>query len=181
MKEDFYQILGIPRDANEEAIRRAYRKAVHRVHPDVSETPDVERLLKLQEAYETLSDPEKRKDYDRSLKQEARGHVSSSWEARVGPPRATSPWIEVILSPWEAINGLRIPLHLPLEIPCRRCGGVGWRGLFPCLDCGGSGAAIQHLTFFIQIPPGIQDGARLHIRVPNFGTRIWVLVRVQHP
>ena len=64
--KDYYQIMGVPRDATAETIKRAYRQLARKIHPDVSKAPDAERRFKeLGEAYEVLKDPEKRGAYDR--------------------------------------------------------------------------------------------------------------------
>ena len=63
--KDYYQTLGVPRAANAEEIKRAYRKLARRFHPDVSkEARAEERFKEVQEAYEVLKDPEKRAAYD---------------------------------------------------------------------------------------------------------------------
>jgi curved DNA-binding protein len=64
--KDYYQILGVKRDADADSIRQAYRRLARKYHPDVSKETDAEeRFKELQEAYEVLRDPEKRKAYDR--------------------------------------------------------------------------------------------------------------------
>lgn len=64
--KDYYQIMGVPRDASQEDIKRAYRKLARQYHPDVSKVPKAEDKFKaLGEAYEVLKDPEKRAAYDR--------------------------------------------------------------------------------------------------------------------
>ncbi len=65
--KDYYQILGVPRDADEKAIKSAYRKKARQLHPDVNKTdPQAEEKFKdLNEAYEVLKDSEKRSRYDR--------------------------------------------------------------------------------------------------------------------
>jgi curved DNA-binding protein len=63
---DYYETLGVPRDATSEQIRSAYRKLARRYHPDINGDEDAEeRFKELAEAYEVLSDAEKRERYDR--------------------------------------------------------------------------------------------------------------------
>lgn len=63
--KDYYQIMGVARDATQEDIKRAYRKLARKYHPDVSKVPDAEvRFKELGEAYEVLKDAEKRAAYD---------------------------------------------------------------------------------------------------------------------
>ena len=63
--KDYYQALGVPRDAPVEEIKKAYRKLARKYHPDVSKEKDAEaRMKEVNEAYAVLSDPEKRAAYD---------------------------------------------------------------------------------------------------------------------
>ena len=63
--KDYYQTMGVPREASADDIRRAYRKLARKYHPDVSKEPDAEsRFKEVGEAYEVLKDPEKRAAYD---------------------------------------------------------------------------------------------------------------------
>ena len=63
--EDFYQILGVPRNASQDDIQRAYRKLARTYHPDVNHDPGAEdRFKDVSEAYDVLSDPQTRRRYD---------------------------------------------------------------------------------------------------------------------
>lgn len=63
--KNYYQIMGLERDASQDDIKRAYRKLARKYHPDVSKEPDAEaRFKEVGEAYEVLKDPEKRAAYD---------------------------------------------------------------------------------------------------------------------
>ena len=62
---DYYEILGIPRDASTDDIKAAFRKLARQYHPDVSKEADAEEKFKeINEAYGVLSDPQKRARYD---------------------------------------------------------------------------------------------------------------------
>ncbi|MBD5422934.1 MAG: molecular chaperone DnaJ [Mycoplasma sp.] len=64
-KRDYYEILGIDKNATTSDIKKAYRVLAKKYHPDINKSPDAEKLFKeVNEAYEVLSDPEKRQMYD---------------------------------------------------------------------------------------------------------------------
>ena len=63
--EDYYQALGVSRDATQDEIKRAYRKLAQKWHPDRNKAPEAsQKFSKISEAYQVLGDPEKRKKYD---------------------------------------------------------------------------------------------------------------------
>src|SRR5437016_3613799 len=65
--QDYYQALGVTREAGQEEIRKAYRRLARQYHPDVNggNAEATERFKQINQAYEVLSDPEKRARYDR--------------------------------------------------------------------------------------------------------------------
>jgi curved DNA-binding protein len=78
---DYYETLGVPRDASNEDIRRAYRKLAREYHPDVNKDPGAEdRFKEVSEAHAVLSDPEKRAQYDR---------LGPNWRAGQNAPDAS--------------------------------------------------------------------------------------------
>lgn len=65
-KIDYYEVLGVERDADAKTIKRAFLKKARKLHPDVSDAPDAEeRFKEVNEAYSVLSDERKRANYDR--------------------------------------------------------------------------------------------------------------------
>src|SRR5438270_5233360 len=65
-KRDFYEVLGVARSASEDELKKAYRRLAKQYHPDTNKEQGAEaRFVEINEAYETLSDPQRRTIYDR--------------------------------------------------------------------------------------------------------------------
>lgn len=77
MKEDLYAILGVPHNADESQIRSAHRALVKKYHPDAGEGSSDDRFRAIQKAYDVLSAPDSRAEYDRSIREETRSPAES--------------------------------------------------------------------------------------------------------
>ncbi|GHB39167.1 molecular chaperone DnaJ [Streptomyces cirratus] len=83
MARDFYEVLGVPRNADRDEIQRAYRALARKYHPDVNKDPGAEnRFKEVNEAFSVLSDPGQRARYDRFGEDFRK--VPEDWEERVG-------------------------------------------------------------------------------------------------
>jgi|YelNatPaOPRAMG01_1025707.scaffolds.fasta_scaffold00010_102 molecular chaperone DnaJ len=198
-REDYYKILGVDRDADEEEIKRAYRRVAKECHPDVTQGDEeaAERFRRATEAYEVLRDPQKRAAYDREL-------YGAGIPSPAGKPwdfmdladeliwnmlreiRGFPAWdnfggeLEIELTPREAQTGIRVSFDVPIARPCGICEGSGysWFGEI-CPRCRGTGRVEGSRRVAIDIPPGVRQGDRLRITVPT-GTRILeILARIR--
>ncbi|MET7845994.1 J domain-containing protein [Streptomyces sp. NPDC005356] len=83
MARDFYEVLGVPRNADKDEIQRAYHKLARKYHPDINKDPAAEeRFKEINEAFSVLSDPDQRTRYDRFGEDFRK--VPEDWEERVG-------------------------------------------------------------------------------------------------
>jgi hypothetical protein len=71
----------------------------------------------------------------------------------------------VDLSSSQASDGVTLPLHVPVRITCRNCGGRGETWSERCTTCEGTGAALLYHQVHISVPPGVTDGARFRFSV----------------
>src|SRR5580658_8337829 len=88
--KDYYEVLGVPRSASADDIKKAFRKLARQYHPDVAKTKKgaEEKFKEVNEAYEVLSDPEKRKKYDElgaNWKQGAEFRPPPGWQGGFHP------------------------------------------------------------------------------------------------
>lgn len=165
--KDCYETLNLDCNATEEEIRRAYKRLARCTHPDC-EGGDEERFKEVQQAYEILSDPDKRKEHE---EQQARmGKSASCRSADVRPGNgAAAPSAHLVLSAFEAKYGGRVTLEIPLLRPCPVCVGGGQILGFSCPFCSGEGWTYRYRTVEIAFPPGVQDGQRFALDLQAFG------------
>jgi molecular chaperone DnaJ len=165
--KDYYQLLGVPRDASVAAIRRAFRRLARRGAPERAENDYAE----LQAAYETLSDAERRRRYDDELGGSDRQPGSHEWSFSRRPaafdlrrPLApTSLTAEIVLHPDEAAAGTVLSLDVPVAATCEACLGTGGP-LFDCDRCGGEGRVLRRLPVPVHVPAGLREGSVFQVR-----------------
>jgi molecular chaperone DnaJ len=168
VKRDYYDVLGVSRDAGDEEIKRAFRRLAQRQHPDVDTTPGAEQRFKeLNEAYRVLSDRQRRAAYDMFGHGGVDAASTGGWEgfgggfgpfgdifdaffggAPTGQRRrrrvvaGSDLRYDLTIDFAEAVFGVTKEIRFPTLVPCGRCDGSGGEpGSEPqtCPECGGSG------------------------------------------
>jgi molecular chaperone DnaJ len=165
MQRDPYEVLGVAREADEAEIKSAFRRLARELHPDVSDAPDAEeRFKECAEAYEILSDPERRQLYDRYGHEGLRssgwaphfeqfGSLSDLFESffgggvfgggfRQGPTPGGDVAAAVELELADAATGMSVDVSFEAVERCPRCHGNGAEPGTPietCERCGGAG------------------------------------------
>jgi molecular chaperone DnaJ len=147
--KDFYAVLGVSAEADEETIRKAFRSLARELHPDVSDAPDAEgRFREVAEAYQMLSRAGRKRLYDRIGYQgpENSGFASGSrdplfefWRMR---RRRVTQTAEIVLGHFEAARGARRWVEIEARESCRDCRGTGaaeGAETAVCSACGGDG------------------------------------------
>jgi molecular chaperone DnaJ len=167
-RRDYYEILGVPRDADERAIKSAFRRLARELHPDVSDHPEAqERFREAAEAYEVLSKSETRELYDRYGHDGLQtggfrptdfdfGSLNDLFSAFFGDDlfgglggrtgrrsaRGADVLAEVEIELVEAAGGSKRTVPFPVVVDCATCDGSGAApGTSPtgCPGCGGTG------------------------------------------
>jgi molecular chaperone DnaJ len=150
-QRDYYQVLGVPRDADAKAIKNAFRRLARRYHPDTSSEPDAaESFTEIAEAYGVLSDPARRASYNAGGFARVAGATPQDlWAgidfadifgagapgfggglferlfgpARAGPPRGDDINVEAIISLQQVLTGTRQAVTITCPGRCPHCSG----------------------------------------------------------
>lgn len=177
-KRDYYEVLGVSKDVSPQELKKAYRKVAMKYHPDRnSDDPNSEDKFKeASEAYEILSDEQKRAAYDQY------GHAGVDGQAgmgggdgygnfsdifgdvfgdifggggggrrRGGPARGSDLRYTLDLSLEDAVKGTTVKIRVPTLVSCKPCSGSGAKaGTSPttCTTCGGHGQVRMQQGFF---------------------------------
>lgn len=165
---DYYAVLGVSRDATQDEIKRAFRKKARETHPDVADDPDAEERFKLiNEAYEVLSDEQRRANYDRYGTPDPRaggfgadysgfgdffgindifetffGGVTGGMGGRTVRTEGRDMSVQVTITLEEAATGVEREVPITRMGTCETCDATGAApggSVKACPDCGGTG------------------------------------------
>ena len=178
-----YDTLGIKKGASQDEIKKAYRKLAREYHPDKNpgDSAAEERFKEVQNAYDVLSDPDKRKQYDAFGSQNGRpgaggpvftnfdigdlgdlfgglfgGGTRGGTRARPQPQRGADLEAPVSLSFEDSLRGLEVKIPVEVTVACRDCGGSGAQpGTAPviCPECNGRGVKAESQGLFALSQP----------------------------
>lgn len=186
---DYYEILGVSRDASADEIKKAFRARAREVHPDTSEHEDAEELFKeLNEAYEVLSDAEKRSNYDQygtatpgggfpggyGYGDPFSGNVSDLFSVffdgvmggggrQVVRPEGRDMSAQVVITLEEAAAGTSKEVAYNRVVPCEACEGSGAAeggSAKTCPDCAGAGQVTSSRRTFLGTFQSVAPCAR---------------------
>jgi molecular chaperone DnaJ len=184
-KLDLYKVLEVSKDAPQDEIRRSYRRLARKYHPDANpgDKRAEERFKEVQHAYEVLSTPEKRREYDEGPRTffgsqgagqpsganfqdfsdllggfgnlgDIFGRATSATQRT--PAKGDNITVNVRLSFKDALNGVTTRVGVPVEEACGECRGTGAApGTMPltCPECGGRGVQSRDQGFFALSTP----------------------------
>lgn len=166
---NFYETMGVSKDASQDEIKSVYRKLAREHHPDISPESE-ERFKDITEAYNTLSDPEARRKYDLSLGGPTPFGFPNESQVFVTFHRRSNTSIraEIELGLPEILRGTKRTLEFRRLESCDACNGLGAADGKQCEECKGRGAIVKEASQEIELPPGCHKGT---IMVSGMGNR----------
>lgn len=152
--KDYYGILGVSKDASADDIKKAYRKLSKQFHPDVN-PEGVERFKEIAEAYDTLSNPDKKQKYDNPVSNMFGGdasiedllkHMGFNRNPFGGQRRPSAPEkiITLDITALDSFRGSTQQINYKRDIACNTCGGSGGDRT-GCGTCGGVGYRMRQM------------------------------------
>ncbi|MBN1200724.1 MAG: molecular chaperone DnaJ [Anaerolineae bacterium] len=190
MPRDYYEVLGVPRNASKDDIRDAFRRLARQYHPDMNNAPDAEeRFKEINEAYTVLSDADKRAAYDRfghagvsgmpgggfsgfgttgfpgfdEIFEEFFGGFGGARRRRRGPVQGRDLRYDLTIDFEQAVFGAEVDIEVPRREKCDACGGSGaapGTTARRCPDCNGTGQVRQMRQTFLGSMVNIADCPR---------------------
>lgn len=200
--KDYYLLLGLSKNASNGDIKRAYRDSAKQCHPDsAGSTCDSRQFRDIKEAYDTLSDKQRKADYDRNLASRRssiqqpttdslRPHVQNF--NRNTPPR-TEPFAgpqnrmrriltcDIYLTAQQLNSDMTCPCTILVQQPCPFCRDDRLMQLFQCPVCHNRGTVNSTKELLINIPEGTPWGTCVDLPLEHVGlTDVDLRVRVLH-
>lgn len=173
--KDYYEILGVDKNASQQDIKKAFRQLARKYHPDVAGKESEEKFKEINEAFQVLSDPQKRSQYDRfgSAAFRPEDFTSFRWPSfdelfrdfgfgdifdvfsgfrertKTGPEGGADLRYDLEITLEDAFHGKAKKIDVPTFIPCNTCDGTGANSLKKCPNCDGTGEVrrIQRSAF----------------------------------
>ena len=180
-KRDYYEVLGVDKNASEDEIKRAYKKLARKYHPDMNpgDKEAEEKFKEINEANEVLSDPEKKASYDQFGFAGTDPNYGAGQGGGFGGGFDFGDLGDIFGSFFGGFGGQQQRCHgsgvvqtrrqTPMGVfassnPCRKCGGTGRIIHQPCPDCHGGGFTRKRKTIKVSIPAGIDHGQTISLR-----------------
>jgi len=196
MSNDYYDILGVSKEASAEEIKKAYRKLAVKYHPDKNKDVAAEDMFKkINEAYSILSDPQEKARYDQgsffagnagfegfggfggfSMDDIFRTHFRNGFTegfstSNTQPKKGSTIKITVQVTFYEVLTGTSKTIDIKIKEPCSNCQGTCAEKRSMCKTCNGSGRVVKqhsrgHMMMHTQVPCSICSGRGFIIEKP---------------